>query len=688
LRDGLAEKETKAFLVVRNDRIVYEWYAPDHGREKRHWNASLDKAIVAGLSLMLAMSDGRISPEEPAHRYVAQWRNDPQKSKITIRHLATHCSGIENAASRRSDAKLRRIMARAETRGRHSENLPGWKGAFWRRERNPFLIARDEAPAIFPAGSRYDYSNTGIAMLGYAVASSLKGSAQEETLSLLRERIMRPLGISDEEWEIGYGCEYEADGVKLHAGWGGGSGTARAIARVGRLMLHRGAWEGEQLINPAVVEAATRYAGTAIPDRTYDPQPASGLSWWVNFDGAMPSLPPDAFAGMGAGDQLLVVIPSLNMIIVRHGRQFAEQLWGGAEEFLFAPLMRSVLPPCAYSPLIAEIEWAPAETILRRGFNYGADGRRPRDASDNWPLTWGDDCLYTAFGDGWGFEAPLPKRVSMGLAKVEGSPPDIKGTNIRSDAESPGPGLGPHGRKVSGMLTLDGVLYMWVRNANLKGEHSHLAWSLDRARTWRWADWQFEEFGYSTFLNFGRDYEGARDSYVYVYSPDGPSAYVAADSMALMRVPRASIKDRASYEFFAGLDRDGDPTWSADIARRAAVFTHEGRCLRSGVTYDALLGRYLWWQQIPKDPYADTRFDGGFGVYDAPEPWGPWTCAYYTECWDVGPGETGSFPTKWMSQDGTTVHLVFSGDDSFSVRRAVLRIVPDKGERLDSPRRP
>ena len=111
------------------------------------------------------------------------------------------------------------------------------------------------------------------------------------------------------------------------------------------------------------------------------------------------------------------------------------------------------------------------------------------------------------------------------------------------------------------------------------------------------------------------------------------------------------------------------------VRRPHGISSNQGLvCLRSGVTYNAPLRRYLWWQQIPKAPYADTRFDGGLGVYDAPEPWGPWTAVYYTECWDVGPGETGSFPTKWMSADGRTVHLVFSGGDAFSVRKATLTV--------------
>jgi hypothetical protein len=109
---------------------------------------------------------------------------------------------------------------------------------------------------------------------------------------------------------------------------------------------------------------------------------------------------------------------------------------------------------------------------------------------------------------------------------------------------------------------------------------------------------------------------------------------------------------------------------------RAAVFTHKGRCFRSGITFNAGLQRYLWVQIIPgtEGKKADTRFEGGFGIYDAPQPWGPWTTVYFTENWDVGPGETASFPTKWMSADGKTLHLVFSGDDYFAVRKAMLLV--------------
>ena len=116
------------------------------------------------------------------------------------------------------------------------------------------------------------------------------------------------------------------------------------------------------------------------------------------------------------------------------------------------------------------------------------------------------------------------------------------------------------------------------------------------------------------------------------------------------------------------------------VADRGAVFAHKGRCYRSGITFNSGLKRYLWVQIIPgtEGKKTDTRFEGGFGIYDAPEPWGPWTTVYFTEKWDVGPGDTSSFPTKWMSADGRTLYLVFSGNDNFSVRKANLTLTESK----------
>lgn len=680
VRDVLAERGTRAFLVVRRDRIVYEWYAPDHGPSQRHYTASLAKALVGGMSLLLALSDERLRADDPAWRYIPAWKDDPERSRITIRHLATHSSGIEDAT----------------TPGKEHLDQVGWKAAFWRRvwrdwgrnsagdgesgtretakegHSDPFSIAIHQAPIIFPPGTQYAYSNPGFAALAYAVTASLKGAPQSDIHALLKQRIMEPIGVAEDDWFIGYGRAYGVDGMRLYANWGGGEYTARAVARVGRLMLRKGDWEGQQLVDSAWVDKVLSYAGMPPPDRPPgNPQPASGLGWWTNWDGVWPSLPRDAFAGAGAGNQVLLVIPSRDLIVVRNGESLGDEsqgegFWGGLEKYLFRPLMdvfldrrRADMAQAPYPPseVIRHVTFAPPSSIVRKAFD-----------SDNWPITWADDDhLYAAYGDGRGFAPYTDGKLGLGFAKIIGPPTDFQGVNIRSPSGE-NVGYGAAGAKASGMLMVDGMLYIWARNT----ANSQLAWSGDHGQTWTWSDWKFTtSFGHPTFLNFGRNYAGARDEYVYVYSHDADSAYSPADRMVLARVPRDQITVRNAYEFLSAVDVEGKPVWTRHIHERGPVFTHAGKCYRSGISYNAGLGRYLWFQIVPE---GDTRFEGGFGIYDAPEPWGPWTTVYFTTEWDVGPGERGTFPTKWMSADGKTCYLVFSGNDYFALRKAIISL--------------
>ena len=325
------------------------------------------------------------------------------------------------------------------------------------------------------------------------------------------------------------------------------------------------------------------------------------------------------------------------------------------------------MPPYSPSPIITGMEWAPTNQIIRAA----------RDG-DNWPVTWADDdALYTAWGDGTGFDPKVERKLSLGFARVTGTPEAFVGVNVRSKAEQLGQGRA--GKKGWGMMCVEGVLYLWLGHADNQGATTQLAWSRDYAKTWTFADWKFAEFGLMGFVNFGRNYAGARDGYVYAYSHDDPRADTPADRFILMRAPKNRLTSREAWEFFVRLDTAGQPVWTRDIRTRGAVFQHPGACLRSAMTCCAPLKRYLWWQQLPQSLGAtdrgDTRFTGGFAVYDAPEPWGPWTTAFFTEQWDVGPGEHGDFPAKWMSNDGRTLHLVFSGDDCFSVRQVTVTLV-------------
>ena len=121
--------------------------------------------------------------------------------------------------------------------------------------------------------------------------------------------------------------------------------------------------------------------------------------------------------------------------------------------------------PYPPSKLISRVQWAPKESIVRKA-----------KGGDNWPITWADDDrLYSAYGDANGFEPFLKEKLSMGLVAVEGPASDFRGINIRSSSfETKGDGA--RGRKASGMLMVDGTLYVLVRNVS-----NSRAWLVERS---------------------------------------------------------------------------------------------------------------------------------------------------------------------------------------------------------------
>jgi CubicO group peptidase (beta-lactamase class C family) len=611
-------------IIVRG-KLVMAW-----GDQRERYDLKSTSKSIGVTALGLALKDGTVRLEDPACRHHLSFGVPPQENvrtgwleRITLRMLADQTAGFEK---------------------------PG-----------------GYEPLLFEPGTQWSYSDGGPNWL----AECLTHVFRRDLNDVMTERVFAPIGIAagQIQWrKHAYRPPLIEDIPRREFG-SGFSATVDAMARIGYLYLRDGRWGDDQILPPAFMRAVREPdpALASLPVRKPEEYGRASahysLLWWNNRDGALPDVPRDAFWSWGLYDSLIVVMPSLDLVTARAGKSWRRV--PGADHYdvlrpFLTPLATAggrtagpARPPCPPSPVIREVRWAPVDTVVRRA-----------RGSDNWPLTWADDdALYGAYGDGKGFEPFVERNLSLGLARIEGGPADFTGTNLRSpDVEAVGDGEA--GPKASGLLMVEGVLYLWARNVG----NARLAWSPDRGATWTWAPWKFtESFGCPTFLNCGRNYAGARDRYVYVYSPDSEGAYDRADRMVLARVPQDRVADRGGYEFFVRLDPAGAPVWSSAIGDRGAAFADPGRCYRSQVNYDAGLARYLWCQT---GAGADTRFQGGLAIYDAP--WGPWTTAYFAAAWDIGPGETSGLPAKWMSPDGRTAHLVFSGEDCFSVRQATF----------------
>jgi len=334
--------------------------------------------------------------------------------------------------------------------------------------------------------------------------------------------------------------------------------------------------------------------------------------------------------------------------------------------------------------------------------------RRSAQGSDNFQLTWSDDDhLYGAWGDGGGFGGTNTNgRVGLGVARISGPGHNWKGTNRWGGLNPENPAQFGGKGKSWGMICVDGVLYLLVVPDIVpgKGYRNHYEYveiwkSCDHSATWRRPLWKFlqsENLTIPTFLNFGRDNAGVPSElgdYVYVYfihpqnatmeqqGPKGVGLVVHKPGIIyLARVPRKNITgSKSDYQFYCGLDSADNPLWGS-ISQKQPVFEDPdgvGWCMSAH--YNSVLQRYILCTE------HDSSHVGRIGIFDAPTPWGPWTTVEYcTKANPFGKTRPGSnlpwrnnvffiaFATKWLSEDGKSFTLNFTGggqgsdNDSFN----------------------
>lgn len=326
-------------------------------------------------------------------------------------------------------------------------------------------------------------------------------------------------------------------------------------------------------------------------------------------------------------------------------------------------------PPYPQSTILKGVVW---DQNTHRHFAPG---------SDNWPMTWSDDgAIYAAWGDGGGFGGTNNDgRVSLGVARIFGDGHNYRGENVWGGNNHLNPAQ--FGGKSYGILSVNGRLYMAFYPHGPKQAPyrvGQFAVSLDHGATFQ-RGFTFEEpdaaFAVCTFLNFGRDYQNSRDDYVYIYSGqplNGCTDRCIGEKIFLARTPKDKIMNRRAYEFFAGLDSDGQPIWLEDISKRKKVFSDEnGVAVRFGVIYNPGIKRYLL--SVSHDN------EGGLGIFEAPEPWGPWSTVVYYDEWLFGYSPSYHIaPQKWMSQNGENFYMVWSSNDRLNTIQGVFQLHSDK----------
>jgi len=325
LQVSLAAQGTSSLLVARRGQLALEWYAGDYGPNRREPLAAAAKGITASVVLLAALSDGLVGLDDRVASYVPEWQQDPWRSQVTLRHLASHSSGIEE------------VNFNAE----HS----GWKDVYFQNEDLRYGLAL-RAPILFEPGTRFSYAGVGYYVLTCVLGVALdRAPDATDVRAYLRSRVMSAVGIPSSAWSLNYGQIHEVDDMRLYAIGSGAEYTPRAVARIGQLLIQDGEWEGDRVLDATWVRQALTYAGSPPVREGVATDPPAGLGWWVNVDRFLPSLPEDAAVAFGTGEQVLLVVPSLQLVAVRLGAPLSragERPWRVAERELFEPLMAAL----------------------------------------------------------------------------------------------------------------------------------------------------------------------------------------------------------------------------------------------------------------------------------------------------------------------------------------------------------
>jgi CubicO group peptidase (beta-lactamase class C family) len=289
-----------SLLVARHGKLVFETYVRSEAdRDRRHPIQSATKCITS-LALGVAMKHG-LPPNVDTTIYnffPDKFDTVARKRAITLRHLLTMRSGLDFANER---------FALEVFTGRAKDELAHILGK----------------PLFADPGAEYVYRDCD----PHLVSCAIQHATGRTTEDLMRENVFTPLGITDLYWE------------KTREGYSHGPTSLhllpRDMARIGQLVLQRGAWQGQQLIDSAWIDTSTA-PQTMLPPEYPPDSVGYGYYWWL-----LPTL--GGFSAVGHGGQFIFVVPEEELVIAMTSYSYAGEAAGtGIEEFveLVGPIVR------------------------------------------------------------------------------------------------------------------------------------------------------------------------------------------------------------------------------------------------------------------------------------------------------------------------------------------------------------
>jgi CubicO group peptidase (beta-lactamase class C family) len=270
----LESNNTKAFIVLKNGKIVIENYFGTFTQDSLWYWASAGKTLTSYL-VGIAQQNGQLSINDLSSSYLGSgWTSctAAQENNITVRNQLTMTSGLDDGVA------------------------------------DPYCTDPNCLIYSADAGTRWAYHNGPYTLLD----GVLEGATGQTLNGLVFSALKQPTGMDGFFFQSGYNNVYLS--------------TARSMARFGILMQNGGNWNGNQLMTDA-----NYYQEMITPSQNLNN--SYGYLWWLNgqssymipqtqivIPGMMfPNAPSDVYAALGRDGQCLNVSPSEGLVFIRMG---------------------------------------------------------------------------------------------------------------------------------------------------------------------------------------------------------------------------------------------------------------------------------------------------------------------------------------------------------------------------------
>jgi len=296
-------RNTRALVVIHKGRLVAERYAPGFDAQMPLAGWSMSKTGTNAL-IGLRVKDGRLALDEM--RLMPEWLGrDDMRGAITLDALLRMTSGLafhEDPGNKLSDVSQMMFV---------QENTAAFAAS---------------KPLVHAPGTHWAYATGNTAILAGVLRETF--DHQRDYLRYPRERLFGPLGMRTAQLAPDASGNLMG-GAFLYA-------SARDWARLGLLYLRDGNWNSEQILPKGWVA----YTTTPV---IQSPQDEYGAQIWLKLTKSQglgePPMPEDAFYMLGHNGQVVAMIPSKDLVVVRLGQTMSGGDWDTARDL--APLVNA-----------------------------------------------------------------------------------------------------------------------------------------------------------------------------------------------------------------------------------------------------------------------------------------------------------------------------------------------------------